>query len=222
MAIELDHVFICCDPGGAEGDALLDAGLAEGRAHRHEGQGTANRRFFFSNAMLELLWIHNKREAHGDPAWRTRLWERWEGRRDGACPFGICWRPGDGGDCDPPFRTWDYVPPYLPAGERIRVAEDGGLGEPMWFFIGSGRSPKALPAGEREPFGHSAGMKTLSGVTMVCPGTDRWSEAGRLIRDSGLVRVVEGKQYSLELLFDGGKRGEQVDFRFDLPLILKW
>lgn len=220
--MELDHVFICCDAGGAEGDALVAAGLAEGSAHRHEGQGTANRRFFFRNAMLELLWVHNKREAHTDPAWRTQLWERWEGRRDEACPFGICWRPAGPGGTKPPFRTWDYRPPYLPEGDRIRIAEGNSLHEPMWMFAEHNRRPDSWPAEEREPLAHRIGLNELTELVLVAPDPDQWSDAGYAVWEAGLITIREGNQHCLELVFDGGRKGEQVDFRFDLPLILRW
>lgn len=222
MGIEIDHVFICCDVGGAEGDALVAAGLVEGSAHRHAGQGTANRRFFFRNAMLELLWVHDKREAHREPAWRTQLWERWDGRADEACPFGFCWRPGSDGAGEPPFPTWDYRPPYLPDEHRICVADDTTLREPMWFFIEFGRRPDSQPREAREPLDHGAGLRELTSVVLVAPDPDQWSDAGDAVRESGLITVVPGRDYCLELVFDGGKKGEQVDFRFDLPLILRW
>lgn len=222
MAIELDHIFICCDAGGAEGDAFLEAGLTEGSAHRHEGQGTANRRFFFRNFMIELLWVHDRREAHCDPAWRTQLRERWDGRHGESCPFGVCLRPGASGRAKPPFETWDYMPPYLPDGRRIRVAEGNTLHEPMWFYFEYGIRPDRWPVEEREPLNHAAGLKELTDLILVAPDPDQWSDAGYAVRDSGLVSVREGNQHCLELVFDGGRRGEQVDFRFDLPLILKW
>ena len=57
MKAELDHVFVCCSAGGPEADALRRAGLSEGSPNTHPGQGTECRRFFFSNAYLELLWV---------------------------------------------------------------------------------------------------------------------------------------------------------------------
>ena len=55
MEIELDHIFVWTTCGAPEADCLRDFGLVEGSANRHPGQGTACRRFFFHNAMIELL-----------------------------------------------------------------------------------------------------------------------------------------------------------------------
>lgn len=90
MTAELDHIFICASPGAPEAEQLVELGLQEGTPNRHPGQGTANRRFVFHKAMLELLWVYDDAEAQGKRTRPTRLWERWSGRYTGACPFGIC------------------------------------------------------------------------------------------------------------------------------------
>ncbi len=57
--MELDHVFVCTARDAPEAERLRALGLVEGTSNVHHGQGTANRRFFFANAMLELLWVHD-------------------------------------------------------------------------------------------------------------------------------------------------------------------
>ncbi len=61
--VALDHVFVCTAVAAPEADRLVAFGLTEGTASSHPGQGTANRRFFFRNAVLELLWVHDEHEA---------------------------------------------------------------------------------------------------------------------------------------------------------------
>ena len=63
MGYEIDHIFVLTDTDAPSAGALLRLGLTEGPPNRHAGQGTANRRFFFDNAMLELLWVENVDEA---------------------------------------------------------------------------------------------------------------------------------------------------------------
>ena len=58
MSLRFDHVFVFVPPGAQAADLLVAAGLVEGPPNQHPGQGTANRRFFLANAMLELLWVH--------------------------------------------------------------------------------------------------------------------------------------------------------------------
>jgi hypothetical protein len=69
MTFELDHLFICTKVGAAKAERLIALGLVEGSSSTHPGQSTANRRFFFRNAMLELLWVHNQEEARSEAIW---------------------------------------------------------------------------------------------------------------------------------------------------------
>src|SRR5258707_15698256 len=87
MRIELDHVFVCTAPGAPEAEEFVRFGLREGPPNRHPGQGTANRRFAFANAMIELLWVDEAEEAQSECSRRTQLWERWSGRESRASPF---------------------------------------------------------------------------------------------------------------------------------------
>jgi hypothetical protein len=125
MALELDHVFVCCSPGAPEADALLHLGLIEGSPNTHPGQGTANRRFFFRNAFLELLWVSEPAEARSEQTRRTKLWERWSRRTSNACPFGFVFRPQGVNAATAPFATWAYCPNYLPSGLEITLCPFG-------------------------------------------------------------------------------------------------
>ena len=95
MGYEIDHIFVLTDAGAPAADALLQLGFTEGPPNRHQGQGTANRRFFFDNAMLELLWVESVEDASSPAARPLQLAERWMGRSNSASPFGICLRPNN-------------------------------------------------------------------------------------------------------------------------------
>jgi len=77
MMVELDHVFVCVAPEAPEADTLAAFGLVEGAPNTHPGQGTANRRFYFRNAMLELVWVEHEDETRSPIVAPTNLWERW-------------------------------------------------------------------------------------------------------------------------------------------------
>lgn len=74
--MEVDHVFICVEHGAHEAEVLKRFGLTEGSANRHPGQGTANRRFFFRNAFIELLYLQDFAEVQNELTKPTRLYER--------------------------------------------------------------------------------------------------------------------------------------------------
>src|SRR4051812_1392474 len=122
MPAEFDHIFVCASPGGEEARALAAFGLSEGTPNTHLGQGTACRRFFFRNGYLELLWVTAPAEAQSVTSSPTHLWERWTGRSNGACPFGLGFRPGADDRGGVPFPAWEYRPPYLPSSWSFQVA----------------------------------------------------------------------------------------------------
>ena len=69
-------MFVCIAVGTPEADRLVAFGLNEVTRKSHPGQGIANRRFFFYNAMLELLWVHDEHETRSPLVAPTRLWDR--------------------------------------------------------------------------------------------------------------------------------------------------
>lgn len=90
--LELDHVFICSSSLDADANALNAFGLQLGGSFIHSGQGTASKCFFFNNAYLELLGLHNQEEVQSKIVRPTRLWERLHWRESKACHFGISFR----------------------------------------------------------------------------------------------------------------------------------
>jgi hypothetical protein len=223
FAVEVDHVFVSASVGAPEGQRLIDLGLVEGSPNRHPGQGTANRRFFFANSMLELLWVENEREARSDaePARRMHLWERWSGRAGSACPFGVCLRPSAGQSDVAPFPTWDYRPAYWPEGYPIANNSTVDC-EPLVFYIRMHRRTDTAPPDQRQPYEHSLPIRELTAVRMFAPGATAPSAAMLAVLRSGAFSFESATRPLLELGFDGERRGQRADLRPDLPLVLLW
>lgn len=206
----IDHIFIRVRPGAPEAAALAEFGLCEGSGNRHPGQGTANRRFFFANAFLELLWLDDPAEARSDATRPTMLFERLSGA---GSPFGICFRPEPGDTAPLPFASWRYQPGYFPPGVTCDIAL-APLTEPMWFHIAPGGRPDALPADRAQPLAHRVPLHEITAVKVIQP---------RSLPSLALpVAFAQGDADLLEIEFDGGARGRSHDFRPVLPLIFKY
>jgi hypothetical protein len=216
MPLEVDHVFITCAVGAPEGDALLRAGFVEGSANTHPGQGTANRRFFFENFMLELIWVADPAEALSEQTRRTRLWERCS-QRDSASPFGIVFRASGDQDAAAPFPTWDYHPRYLPDGVSIQIAAGTALHEPELFYLPFLRMP-GIRRGE--PLNHAPPIRRVGGLRIGVPRLPELSSASRVIESQGLLEYFQSEQPILEILF-AGVSGLSVDLRPALPLLFR-
>ncbi len=226
MTVEFDHMFICTAVDAPEADLLVAFGLTEGTPNSHPGQGTACRRFFFHNAMLELLWVHDESEARSPLIAPAQLWERWRYRSTGYSPFGICLRPStQHAGLQPvlPFPTWEYRPPYLPSGLHIDVASETSNSEPMLFATPFGGRPDTkLPSEHRQLLVHPRGIGEITAVHITLPRSGPISHAVRAVQQTGSVSFGSGSEHLAEVEFDHGGQGQSADFRPTLPLRVRW
>lgn len=223
MAFELDHLFILTDIGAYEAEHLVSFGLVEGTSNTHPGQGTTNRRFFFHNAMLELLWIHDPEEAKSELIHPTRLWERWENRNHGVCPFGICLRPSLGFDNKVAFSSWAYHPPYLPKTMSIEVGNNSNiLTEPWLFQTPFGQRPDKYSAEKSQPLNHGIGFREITRVELISPAVNNLSPELQAVANTKQIKIRGGAEYFVELGFDDELQRQHKDFRPGLPLIISW
>lgn len=221
MELALDHLVLICDPGAPHAQALIDLGLREGSGNVHTGQGTVNRRFFFHNAYLELLWVDDLELSRSEPAFRTRLWERWMRRHEGACPLGIALRPADTKDAEehPPFATWAYHAPYLPQPVSIGIGVNTPLTEPEILYVNFATSPASK---DREPIAHPLGVKEITSVRIGLPGGSAQSPGAKAVAAAGLVEFFESADFVADVLFDGTIAQKSADLRPGLPITLRW
>jgi hypothetical protein len=223
MTFEFDHLFICTDIGAPEADLLVSLGLVEGTSNTHPGQGTANRRFFFRNAMLEFLWVCDPEEARSELIRPTHLWERWANRQSGACPFGFCLRSMTNDGDSIAFPSWAYRPPYLPEPLSIAVGTNSDvLTEPMLFQTPFGQRPDRYSTEKAQPLEHPIGWQEITRVELVSPAANRPSPALQAAIDTDRIGLRVGAGYCVELGFDGEVQGHRVDFRPGLPLVVSW
>ena len=214
---ELDHVFILTDAGAPEAELLIAFGLTEGSSNTHPGQGTANRRFFFQNAMLELAYVTDPDEAAFEALRRTGLFQRWQGRRAGASPFGICLRPGPAAPQQPPFPAWAYRPPY--ASEPIYLGTNSPrISEPLLCFTPDSQWPYA----GKQPLRHQAGLQEITAVRVKGPALEQASAELKAVAQTGAVTFVMAEAPMLEIGFDGEGAGQSQVLAPALPLKLCW
>jgi len=216
MRVELDHLFICTDVGAPAAEELVQFGLREGPPNQHPGQGTSCRRFAFQNAMLELLWVSNVKEAQSTQTRRTLLWDRWSDREGAASPFGICLRPAKSQHRKSPFPAWEYRPAYLPDPLVMCIGE-ARVEEPMWVYLGFMRRIQR----EQWFIEHPIGIREMTSVALTCPASLH-SAVARIVVGLRVLTHREGPKSLLEIEFDGSRRKEIADFRPHLPLIFKY
>jgi hypothetical protein len=225
MTIEFDHLFVFTTVNAPEVDEILAYGFTEGTSNIHSGQGTANRRIFFRNAMLEFLWIADEQEAKSPEIAPLHFWERSHSHQTEYSPFGIIFRfcaAKRSEQVQPLFTTWAYRPPYLPPHLQIDIASDTRPSEPFLAIIPFGGRPDAFPVDRAQPLNHACGAREITSVRITLPSDQPLSTAAAAVENAGLVQFSVGNEHSAELEFDLGIQKRKVDFRPGLPLCLRW
>src|SRR5438552_2778914 len=195
MKFELDHLFICTSTNAPQANNLIEFGLTEGTGNLHPGQGTANRRFFFRNSMIELLWLHSEQEAGSDAIAPTRLYERCRYQQTGASPFGLCLRPANQDETGFPFECWEYRPSYLPQGQALHMAVSSSrIDEPLLIYVPFHRRPDGLSGERRQPLEHAAGFSEITGVRITMPKTKPYSAALEAVNNMAWGAVSAGEE----------------------------
>ncbi|BAZ52332.1 hypothetical protein NIES4103_49920 [Nostoc sp. NIES-4103] len=221
--MEIDHIFVCVEPEAPEADLLKDFGLTEGNRRIHQGQGTANVCFFFHNAYLELLWLHDSNEIQSPVVSSTGLWERCRWQKTKVCPFGIALRRVTPNLLEIPFSTWNYYAPYLPSNAFIPIlANSENLSEPLIFISPSSQKPANYPLEKQRPLTHQAGFQEVTALRVILPGDNSFSWEVTKLSELGIIKFLHGDFYHLEIEFDRGKEGKLQNFHPTLPILFKW
>ena len=213
MTIALDHLFVLTDPGAPQADLLSDIGLVEGTPNDHPGQGTANRRFFFSDTALEFLYVRDANEAANGRGSRLRIPERAINTK--ASPFGLIVR-ATGASTDVPFPGWRYCPEYFRVDQCFHVGENSDLlEEPLCICMPL--NPPLAEAQLRLANPHMTVTEIRISVPVVQP-----SLALKAVVECERISLRLNEPHRLEIIFNEEEEGASKDMTPELPLVIRW
>jgi hypothetical protein len=225
--VELDHVFIVVTPPAeAEIAALRAAGITvpSEPPRRHEGQGTASIAAYFENAYIELIWVDSSVPVAAQHA-RTTTWFRnaaaW--RTNGRSPFGLGLRrvPGDTARLPVPVEreTAEWLEPGA-AYELLRQPADSMAADAFVVPAAAAVPSWVERARRREPalWQHAGGGREITRVRVHGP-PHHHASAIAVVRPHR-VETRDASTPFLEVEIDGGARGQRVDLRPTLPLVI--
>lgn len=205
--MDIHHIFIFTDEGPAAADPLVAFGLTEGSGRVHEGQGTANRKFYFEDFFLEILWVHDEAELRSPQTAPMGLWKRATYRESGYSPFGLCLVHSP--ESDAVFRdAYAYQPAYFPPGHPIDLLRHEDAPGLPWTF----RLPfPGPPATAHEPRHHPRGLQRLTQAAFSCPGPHVATPLDRLGTSPSFSLLPAAAPW-LTLTFDDGRQGQEQVF----------
>lgn len=214
--MDIDHIFIFTDDQGAEADKLVEFGFVEGSHRVHVGQGTTNRKFYFENFFLEILWVHNEHEINSDLVKPTGLWQRADYKRNQFSPYGLCLVNHD--DTNELFqKAFTYQPDYFPNGTTIEIWKNEDQPQLPWTF----RLPfKGQKKNETEPKDHTNGITRLTKANFHYrnSGTSQFVD---YFQNEPTIDFTASDHYGLTLTFDHHKQGKKIYFA-DLKLTIEY
>lgn len=211
--MQIDHIFIFSNSSGSEADELVNFGLTEGSSRVHPGQGTTNRKFYFENFFLEILWVHRPPEIQNNRTKPTKLWERSNFEHNEYSPFGLC-LVNDAHSEQIFTNPSTYQPEYFPEGKTIDFITQPQL---PWIF----RLPfKGQKKATNEPLDHPRKLKKLTKATFRTPTVNELTESLRKL-SIGTINFLTSDKYGLILEFDNENSKQEIRFQ-KLPLTIKY
>ena len=189
---------------------LAAAGFSEGSARSHPGRGTANRRLFLDDLMLECLLVDDEAALDDPRGAALGLGKRF--RESGASGLGIAFRPDPDAPGDlpsPDFPSVAYRPAYLPEDLHVDVARDATPGAPLLFHLPFAR--RAGAPGDGEPRGHANGARRVRSVGLEAPTAP--PAATLEILEAAGVRCAPGPIECLHVGLDGVPEAFELDLR---------
>jgi hypothetical protein len=202
-----DHIFIFTNDQGKVADQLVAFGLKEGSNRVHAGQGTTNRKFYFENFFLEILWVHDETEINSELIKPIGLWQRANYQSNGFSPFGLCIVNTD--ETDKFFENaFKYQPAYFPEGTTIDILKNEHQPNFPWTF----RLPfKGQKKNKTEPINHQNGIVELTKIEFyVSTINDENSIQSFLGQER--INFTQSDKTWLNLTFDNAKQGLSEDF----------
>ncbi len=203
--MDIDHIYLLTKDGGLVADQLVALGLREGSNRVHAGQGTANRKFYFENFFLEVLWIHDEAEVQSERVKPIGLWQRTAHDAERVSRFGLCLENAPETDAMFAEAEW-YQPMYFPEGMQIAYLQHTENLSLPWTFrlpFKSERKPGA------EPTDHPNGMRRLTKAVFEYVGSGDEPFVG-WFREDATLQFRPSRRIWLHLTFDGAQQGKRA------------
>ncbi|WP_147392216.1 hypothetical protein [Algoriphagus lacus] len=197
-----------------EADLFLSAGFLEGINRIHPGQGTRNRKFYFENFYLEIIWENDPWELESDLIRKTGLTDRVRFEASGFSRFGLGLENTD--ESDSVFLECEYYQPiYFPEGMQFEILSNRENPALPWTFRGPFKGPKTDYA---ESLDHSNGIRRLTQAIFQIPESAQIEFLNRF-QDHPQLRFEPSEKSGLLLEFDGRSQGIFLEFpRLDLVI----
>lgn len=207
--MESDHIFIFSNKKGIEANDLVEFGFTEGSSRVHPGQGTTNRKFYFENFFLEILWVVSEKEIQSEVTAKTKLWERSQFQKNQHSRFGLCLVNSE--STDELFQQSEvYQPDYFPKGMSIDIITNKENPRLPWTFRLPYRGKKKVHS---EPSEHQNGIQSLTKAVFEYPMKQGDTVYTQYFKGSKSIEFINRSSTLLILEFDNNRQGKSKEFK---------
>jgi hypothetical protein len=214
--MEVNHILLFSGEQGNEADELVEIGLKEGSNRVHPGQGTQNRKFYFKNFFLEIVWVIDEKQARSELTSSTGIWERSSFREKGFSPFGICFTNTE--DLDGIFaESINYKPVYIPKGTSFEIIPHQEQPFLPWIC----RLPAIEIKISGEPTDHLSGLCNLTGIRIGISQSNFRNELTRFLESTTFFHFYVSEKHHMTLEFDHRSKGRTINLN-RLPLSIEY
>lgn len=205
--MESDHIFIFVEDQGSIADKLIEFGLTEGSSRIHLGQGTTNRKFYFKNFFLEILWVHDLSEFKNEKNEPMGLWQRSRFKNNNFSPFGLCIVNNDAANSLFKDAT-SFQADYFPDGMALSIIKNQDSPDLPWTFRLPFKKQNSL---ENEASKHKNGISFLTKIIFEHTQDTNTTFLDHFKNDTN-IQFFLGFRIWLTLIFDNSIQGKNIQF----------
>ena len=231
--LQLDHVLIWVDKDAPEIEIFKESGFTSIISGKHPGQGTSGKYIFFLNFYIELLYISDSIEALNNlDNFGCNYIERAKWRENKSSPLGLGLKMPSFNKDSIPFDYFEYKASWMPKDGLLMAKDNINLSSPLIILLQPymefpcyNSIEEMLRDEKPEDFKknhiHDNGIKTLTSYKIYVKTTSGLSTTcNELVRNG--INIAKGDEDWLELIFDNNINNKEIDFRPNLPVIIRY
>ncbi|WKK77060.2 VOC family protein [Marivirga salinae] len=223
-SLGIDHIFIWCKDHSKVKQLFESNGFVTHQGKPHKGQGTAGSYILVGNMYIELISVENQQEFNENniqhnlksmslkPDWKTNK----------ASPFGIGLHLLSKDTSQQEFESFIYQQDWMEDSTYYMMSKSiyTHFLEPAIFIVPNHK--KFKPERFTHLLNHPNGIKEATSIMIKSRNTNDRSEAMTTLNNFDAFHFKMGKEELMTITFDNFKTGTTVDFRPEMPLIIKY
>jgi len=220
----IDHIFIWCDDHIKMEEIFNKKGFVTHSGVEHKGQGTIGSYIFFSNLYIELISVSNEEEFKiNNNKYNLKsfsLKPNW--KNNNSSPFGIGLNLIDSTNLYLGFNTFKYRQDWMKDSTYILMASSIYTHdkEPGVFIVPEYMKYNPIKMGDL--LNHTNKIKTVTSITILSKNKNNWSKTVKTLNKFDKLKIKSGDLELMTIIFDNNVAKETIDFRPELPLIIKY